>query len=293
MKVRFGIGVGRDAGEPATLVEVGQAIGQFGFDSIWLSEILSGDVPDPVVSLAYLAGRLPGLTLGTTMLFPGKNVARLAKALATLDRCSGGKLLVTFVSGLVAGPERAAVGVAPAERGAVIDEGLPLLRRLLAGERVTYTTPAGVVEEIAAGPRAIQEPLEFWLGGMGRAALERCGRLGDGWLPSLCTVDEALVGRAVIEDAAAAAGRAIDPEHFGVSLTYARDAIEPAALATIARRARGHDPATLVPVGRDALRSTIAAFVAAGFSKFVLRPHHIAATWAVELEQLAGDIAEL
>jgi alkanesulfonate monooxygenase SsuD/methylene tetrahydromethanopterin reductase-like flavin-dependent oxidoreductase (luciferase family) len=210
--------------------------------------------------------------------------------LATLDRCSGGKLLVTFVPGLTRGAERAAVGVAPDGRGAAMETMLPLLRRLLAGERVTYDSPAGVVEDLAVGPRPLQEPLEFWLGGMAGPSLERCGRLGDGWLPSLCTVDEARAGRAVIEASAAASGRTIDPEHFGVSLGYARVPLDPDARASLARRARGHDSAALFPVGRDALRSMIERFVDAGFSKFVLRPHRVVGSWAAEVEQLAADV---
>ncbi len=60
-------------------------------------------------ALGFLAGRRPGAKLGTTMLLPVRNLVRLAKQLATVDRLSGGNLLVTFVPGLAHGPERTVV----------------------------------------------------------------------------------------------------------------------------------------------------------------------------------------
>ena len=187
MKVRIGIGVGRTALEPDGFEGIGAAILESGFDSIWVSDVLTAGGFDPFVALAFLAGRVRGLKIGTTMLLPGRNVVRLAKSLASLDRLSGGKLLVTFVPGLTEGPERAAIGVEPKTRGGVIDTNLPILRRLLGGEAVPIDGTEGASETVTISPRPIQDPLEFWLGGMARAALERCGRLGDGWLPSLCT----------------------------------------------------------------------------------------------------------
>jgi len=50
---------------------------------------------------------------------------------------------------------------------------------------------------------------------MAPASLERCGRMADGWLPAMCTPAEVVAGRAVIDEAAERAGRAISPEHFG------------------------------------------------------------------------------
>lgn len=290
MKVRFGIGIGRQAPEADQLSAIGRAIVELGFDSIWLSEVISGGGPDPLVALGYLAAAVPGMRLGTTMLLPGRNPFRLAKALASLDRLSGGKLLVTFVPGLNEGPEREVVGVAPKDRGAAMDELVPLVRRLLSGERVELE---GAGTGVTIEPRPRQDPLEFWLGGIGPRALERCGQLGDGWLPSACPSDEARRGREVIEAAAAAHGRRIDPEHFGVSLPYARDPLSAEQRESLARRSRGHDPATLVPVGRDGLRRSIEEFVAVGVSKFVLRPLSAPADWPAELAQLAEDVVDL
>ena len=289
MKIR--IGVGAASSTPAALAELVTGIDQLGFDSLWLSEVLTGPVLDPMVGLAWAGASNPRLKLGTTMLLPGRNVLRLAKQLASLDVLCQGRLLVTLVPGLTYPPEREAIGVDPKRRGAIIDEALPLLRRLWAGETVSHEGAVGSFRDVRLSPVPVQQPLEVWLGGTVPAALERCGRLSDGWLPSLCTPEEAAAGRTVIEAAAARAGRSISPEHFGMSLGYAREPLDPATARTMAaRRPRALE---LTPVGLPALRERIERFVAVGFSKFVVRPVVAPASWRAELEALAAAVGDL
>ncbi|PYM99958.1 MAG: TIGR03854 family LLM class F420-dependent oxidoreductase [Candidatus Rokuibacteriota bacterium] len=291
MKIRIGVGAGATTSTPDTLAELVAGLDQLNFDSLWVSEVLTGPVLDPVVSLAWAAARSPRLKLGTTMLLPGRHVLRLAKQLASLDVLCQGRLLVTLVPGLTYAPERDAIGVEPKQRGAFIDEALPLLRRLWAGETVTHEGATGRFRDVKLSPRPIQQPLEVWLGGMVPAALERCGRLSDGWLPSLCTPEEAAAGRAVIEDAATRAGRSISTEHFGVSIGYATAPIDPAtARVMAARRPRSVE---LTPVGLPALRKLIESYLAVGFSKFVVRPIVAPASWRAELEALSGAVGDL
>jgi probable F420-dependent oxidoreductase len=291
MKIRIGVGAAGAAPTTEGLAELVAGLDELGFDSLWLSEVLTGPVLDPVVGLAWAAGSNPRLKLGTTMLLPGRHVLRLAKQLASLDLLSRGRLLVTLVPGLTYAPEREAIGVDPKQRGAVIDEALPLLRRLWAGETVSHDGPGGHLHEVRLSPRPVQQPLEVWLGGTAPAALERCGRLSDGWLPSQCTPEEAAAGRRVVEAAAARAGRSISPEHFGVSIGYASRPIDPAtARALSARRPRALE---LTPVGWPALRALIERFIAVGFSKFVVRPVLTPASWRSELEALAGAVGDL
>ena len=180
----------------------------------------------------------------------------------------------------------------PSEDGqAFIDEALPLLRRLWAGETVSHDGAAGSFRDVKLWPLPVQQPLEVWLGGTAPAALERCGRLSDGWLPSLCTPDEAAAGRVVIEHAAARAGRSISGEHFGVSIGYARAPIDPATARTMtARRPRSVE---LTPVGLPALRTLIERFIAVGFSKFVVRPVVAPGSWRAELEALSAAVGDL
>lgn len=291
MKIRIGVGAGGASSTPEALGELVSGIDELGFDSLWLSEVLTGPVPDPVVGLSWAAARNPRVKLGTTMLLPGRHVVRLAKQLASLDVLCNGRLLVTLVPGLTYPPERDAIGVDPKRRGAVIDEALPLLRRLWAGETVSHEGAAGTFRDVKLSPLPVQQPLEVWLGGTVPAALERCGRLSDGWLPSLCTPDEAAAGRVVIDEAAARAGRSISSEHFGMSIGYAREPIDPAtARVMAARRPRALE---LTPVGLPALRALMERFIGVGFSKFVVRPVVPPPSWRAELEALSAAVGDL
>ena len=291
MKVRIGVGAAGTSSSPEALGELVRGLDELGFDSLWLSEVLTGPVLDPVVGLAWAAASNPRLKVGTTMLLPGRNVVRLAKQLASLDTLCNGRLLVTLVPGLTYAPERDAIGLEPKQRGAFIDEALPLLRRLWAGETVSHDGPAGHFHDVKLWPLPVQQPLEVWLGGNVPAALDRCGRLSDGWLPSLCTPEEAAAGRVVIEEAAARAGRSISSEHFGMSIGYATAPIDPATARTMAaRRPRSLE---LTPVGLPALRERIERFIDVGFSKFVVRPVMPPASWRAELEGLAAAVGDL
>jgi probable F420-dependent oxidoreductase len=291
MKVRIGVGAAGASSSPDALTELVRGLDDLGFDSLWLSEVLTGPVLDPVVGLAWAAASNPRLKVGTTMLLPGRNVLRLAKQLASLDVLCRGRLLVTLVPGLTYPPEREAIGVDPKRRGAFIDEALPLLRRLWAGETVSHEGAAGTFRDVKLWPLPVQQPLEVWLGGTVPAALERCGRLSDGWLPSLCTPEEAAAGRVVIDAAAARAGRSISGEHFGVSIGYAVKPIDPdTARVMAARRPRALE---LTPVGLPALRERIERFIDVGFSKFVVRPVTPPASWRAELEALSAAVGDL
>ena len=182
MKVRIGIGISGAGLEPGALEELSSALLAERFDSIWISDLMSQPGLDPFVALAWLSGRLPRLKLGMTFLLPGWHPLRLARQLASLDRLSGGRLLLVGVPGLAAGTEATAIGIPPKERGALIDAELPVIRSLLAGEPVDLDSPAGRTEGLRLEPAALQQPLSIWLGGSLPSALDRCGRLGDGWL---------------------------------------------------------------------------------------------------------------
>src|SRR3546814_12751266 len=81
------------------------------FDSLWLSERVTGDSPDPVVALAVAAGRTQRLKLGFSVLvLPGRNPMLLAKELATPDRLPAGRLLPQFGLGPVGPGEPQASG---------------------------------------------------------------------------------------------------------------------------------------------------------------------------------------
>ena len=99
---------------------------------------------------------------------------------------------------------------------------LPLLRRFWAGEIVDHEGDAFHYEGAVVRPLPLQKPLDIWLGGIAPSELRRCGRLGDGWLPSFCTPEDVRDGIVAIQGHAAEAGREIEAEHFGALIPYTR-----------------------------------------------------------------------
>jgi len=94
--------------------------------------------------------------------------------------------------------------------------------------------------------------------------------------------------------AATAAGRSIDPEHWGALVAYAPREIPPAVLDLLARRLPGVQPADVVPAGHDALRRALEGFVAAGISKLVPVPFGASVDdWEAELQTLAAATLDL
>ncbi|HZN13499.1 MAG TPA: LLM class flavin-dependent oxidoreductase [Acidimicrobiales bacterium] len=297
MKIRIGVGLTALAS-----VTDGERFGGFvddlerlGFDSLWLSERATAPSPEPMVGLAFAAGRTRKLKFGTSVqVLPGRNPVLLAKAWATLDRLSNGRALPAFGLGVADPNEQQAFMVERRERAAWFDEALPLIRRMWTEDVVDHSGERFKFEGLRVNPKPIQQPPDVWLGGAAPAELRRVGRLADGWLPSFCDPDTAAEGRVAVEDAAAAAGRAIDVEHFGALIIYTRESTLPARLAQIvAARRPDLDPTSVIPAGLPALRAQIEAFVARGFSKLVVVPVGEPASWSDELGQLADAVLDL
>jgi alkanesulfonate monooxygenase SsuD/methylene tetrahydromethanopterin reductase-like flavin-dependent oxidoreductase (luciferase family) len=68
VKVRIAVGLGATALDADTFTSVVTALRPLGFDSVWVSEVLTGPGPDPLIALAVAAQLDPLLKLGTTML---------------------------------------------------------------------------------------------------------------------------------------------------------------------------------------------------------------------------------
>jgi probable F420-dependent oxidoreductase len=295
MKVRIGLGLGtRGLRDDACFGPLVDDLERLGFDSLWLSERLTSPTLDPLVGMAYTAGRTRHLKFGTSVLvLPGRNPAVLAKELASLDRISGGRLLLAFGLGAADAAEHQAFGIQPRERAAWFDEALPLLRRLWSEDNVDHHGARFNYQGMSIRPRPIQQPLEVWTGGFGPATLRRTGRLADGWLPSNVTPAEAAAGRKAIEQAAAEAGREIDPEHFGAIVVYARGEAPSWAIEQLRQRRPDLEPAVLLPAGLSGLRERLREYVEVGVSKFVVRPVEEPESWRDELEALAEAVLPL
>lgn len=296
MKVRVGVGLGTrtlsgDAERFAALVD---ALEVLRFDSLWLSEKVTDDCPDPLVALAFAAARTRRLKLGTSVLvLPGRNPMLLAKELATLDRLSSGRLLPAFGLGQVDPAEQQAFGVERSRRAARFDEMLPLLRRFWTEDVVDHHGPHHRYEGARVRPFPLQQPLDIWLGGIAPSELRRTGRLGDGWLPSFCTPDDVAHGRPEIERIAAEHDREIDPEHFGALVPYAVDGIPDALAAFLARRRPAVDVADVVAGSISELAPLLERFTEVGASKFVVVPIGEPDRWDDHLAEVADAVMPL
>jgi len=293
VKVRFAVAPDGTALARERLVGFADALEASAFDGVWLSDVPLAPTVDPLLGLALIAGRTTRLRLGANVVPLGRNPFLLAKELAQLDQLSAGRLLLNFVPGLDQPGERQALGVTGADRGALLEETLGLLRSWWAGEVVEHHGTRWEFGGLPGVARPVQDPLEVWLGGRGPGALRRAGRIADGWLGAMMTPGEAEAAREHIQASARAANREVDPEHFGLSISYARTAPDESILAPMRSRRGDIDPRELLPVGAEGLRALVGAHVAAGLSKFVLRPAAPVDSWSEEVRWLADAILHL
>jgi probable F420-dependent oxidoreductase len=271
MKVRFGVGLARTGG-PAELPGIVDRLEAAGVDSLWFSELVYTDQVEPVVGMAHALARTTHLKAGTGVaILPGRHPALVAKQLASLAALAPRRVLPVFGLAPANPAERELFPAPDGRRGDLFDESLRLLRALLERPRVDFDGEFLAVHAASIGPRP-ERPLDIWLGGSAPAALRRAGRLADGWLGSFLTPEEAGQARETIQAAAREAGREIEPDHYGISLTVAADGIPPEVAAVARARRPGVDPATLVATGWPALHRLLDGYLAAGLTKFVIRP---------------------
>jgi probable F420-dependent oxidoreductase len=272
-KVRIGYGLGtRTMLHGPSFGEVVDELERLRFDSLWLSERINGEAPDPVVAMAFGAGRTTRLKFGmSVMVLPGRNPVVLAKELATLATMSGGRLLPAFGLGAVDPLEQQAFGVERGERGALFDETLAVMRACWTGEPVRHDGGRFHYDGIRVRPAPAR--MDVWLGGIAPSELRRVGRLADGWLPSFVLPTDAEAGRATIERIAAEHDRSIDDDHYGVLLPYSFGPLPDALMTVLARRRPDlDDVGELVATSWDELAATIRRFVDVGTTKFVVLP---------------------
>jgi len=280
VKVRIGYGLGRETtcSTRASLGALVDALEERSFDSLWFSERLGSGAPDPIAAMAFAVARTEHLKVGmSVMVLPGRNLAVLAQELATVDQLAGGRnrVLPAFGLGAPEPQEHAAFAVTAEARKPMFDEAIPLLRRLWAEASVTHHGAHYRFDAVEVNPKPLRRGFDVWMGGMVPRELRRVGRLSDGWLASFCTPADVREALPVINDAAAAAGRSIDPEHIGAPIVYRRSGPLVGPLAhVVARRNPGVDPSVIVPPGLDGVVRQIEGLIAEGASKFVIVPAH-------------------
>jgi probable F420-dependent oxidoreductase len=227
MEIGFGAPVSGAWAAPEDLAGFAARAEAAGYVSLWTfqrllvpegssMEPVYQSVLDPMVALGFAAAGTSRVRLGVALInMPFISPGYLAKQATTVDVLSHGRLDLGLGIGWMR-EEFELTGASMARRGARAEEYVAVLRTLWA-EGVSrfdgefYTVPPGRQE-----PKPVQRPgPPILLGGMSRAAMERAGRIADGWMTSsradLSRISENIK---VVRDAAAAAGR--DPDKIRI-----------------------------------------------------------------------------
>jgi probable F420-dependent oxidoreductase len=250
-----------------------------GVDSIWQSDRVISTVPalECMSVMAALAGRTRRLKFGMNVLsLAQRDPVLVAKQCATIDVLSEGRLLPAFGIGSPLGPEWKALGLDTKSRGKRMDECLEIVSRLWREDAVDFAGVHFRLEGASIAPKPVQAELPIWIGGSSEAAIRRTGRYGTGWQAGLDGLADIARVIPAIKQAAAAAGRTIDEDHYGAGLAFhfgsAADAGIAEAKAQVVRRA-GREVPTYFAIGdAEAILARIGELVSAGVSKFILRP---------------------
>lgn len=168
---------------------------------------------EPFVLFGYLAA-LTSLELVTgIIILPQRQTALVAKQAAEVDLLTGGRFRLGIGIGWNA-VEYEALGMEFSNRGRRVEEQVALLRRLWTEQSVTFDGGYEKVTGAGLAPMPVQRPVPIWFGGSSAPAYRRMGKLADGWFPQVppgARLDEA---RAIVDQAAAEAGR--DPASIGM-----------------------------------------------------------------------------
>ena len=250
-----------------------------GVDSIWQSDRIISQDPqlEAMTVMAALAG-------GSKRLKFGMNVASLglrdpvitAKACASIDVLSGGRLLPAFGLGSAQSRDYVATGTPTRGRGKRADEGLEIMSRLWSEEHVTFQGEHYQLDDATISPRPVQQPLPLWVGGSAQQAIERTARFGTGWQAGIESPEQVAPVITGIKARLAELGRTIDEDHYGAGFAFRfgdPDAPVVARYRTLLEKRLGRAPDGFMAVGGvNEMLALIDRFRAAGVHKFILRP---------------------
>jgi probable F420-dependent oxidoreductase len=184
---------------PEDFVRLAVMCERLGYHSVWGNDhittqeyvraLFPGTPPsfyEVMTVLSFCAAATTTLKVGTAVaVLPMRDPFWLAKQVTTIDRMSGGRLILGV--GIGAYREEFAAWAprlaGSARRGEMLDEGLALMRRLLTEPSVTHEGKYYACRDIEMFPKPAQDPFPLWIGGHNLEAIERAARFGTGWLP--------------------------------------------------------------------------------------------------------------
>jgi probable F420-dependent oxidoreductase len=144
-----------------------------------------GDALEQLALMAFIAARTSRLRLvSSVMILPYRNPVFTAKALATIDVLSRGRVTVGVGVGWLREEFEALDAPDFDRRGSVSDEYLKIFKALWTTSPASFAGEFYRFTDVQCLPLPVQKPHPpIWIGGHSRAALRRVARLGDGWHP--------------------------------------------------------------------------------------------------------------
>ena len=188
MQPSLGIVLATGSAAPRELLDFVVRMEQLDFDSAWVGDTLLRPIVESLTMLSAAAAVTEKITLGTAALLPAlRRPVPAAQAIASLDQLSGGRLVLAVGAGFPnrSEPEYAAAQVPWKGRFARLDDTVALWRHLWRSDGPTaYHGDVLHFDELPPPTRPTRDGgPPIWLGGFSPSALERTGRLYDGWLP--------------------------------------------------------------------------------------------------------------
>ena len=148
-----------------------------------VAEVRGARYWDPLPTFGYLAARTSRIRLATHVLVLGyHHPLEIAKRYGTLDRVSGGRLILGVVVGSLR-EEFDLLGAPFDDRGARADDALRALRASLSQPEPAYQGDHYRYDGFVVDPRSLQERVPIWIGGRTARSLRRAVDLADGWTP--------------------------------------------------------------------------------------------------------------
>jgi len=178
----------------AAITEMGVAVEKAGANAVFVTEHPAPDQKfmtrgghhalDPYVALSVVAAATTNLRLHFNLAIVAyRNPFLTAKAIATLDVVSGGRVILGTGAGYLA-PEFAALGADFDNRNDITDEAIRVMKMVWSGEPVTMEGAHFLAVDTISRPLPIQNPHPpIWIGGNSNRAMRRAVELADGWNP--------------------------------------------------------------------------------------------------------------
>jgi len=250
-----------------------------GVDSIWQSDRIIGkdENLECMSVMAALAGATKNIKFGMNVASLGlRDPVITAKACATIDVLSNGRLLPAFGVGSAISRDYVATGTPTKGRGKRTAEGLEILSRLWSEETVTMEGTYYQLNEASISPRPIQQPMPLWVGGSAKQAIERTARWGTGWQAGIDSADQ--VGPIIesIKARTVELGRHIEEDHYGAGFGFRFGSPDEPIIQRyneLLTKRLGRDPQGFTAIGgADEIMALVSDFRKAGVHKFILRP---------------------